>query len=86
MTVQSSPEPFLVQEVGDQPDTSPEHEQTVQDAHGQVIFGLFGTESAAIAHEVDKADSYASVDVENEIVLLRSCHGLDGDGIVEHFA
>lgn len=83
MPVEASPQPLLVQEVGNQTDTATEHEQTVQHTHLEVVLSLFWGESAAVAHEIDEADGDAAIDVENEVVLLGGCDGLDGLGIVE---
>lgn len=84
MSVQARPQPLLVKVMGDETDTATEHEETVEDAHAEVVFGLFGAEGAAVAEEVDEADGNAAVDVEDEVVLLGRSHRLDGDGVVEH--
>lgn len=67
-------------------DTATEHEETVEDTHTEVVFGLFGAEGTAVAEEVDEADGNAAVDVEDEVVLLGRSHGLDSNGVVEHLA
>lgn len=69
-----------------QTNTSTKHEQSVEDAHGQIVFGFLGTEGAAISHQINKADCNAAIDVENEIVLLGGSDSLDSDGVVEHLA
>lgn len=86
MPVQTSAQALLVEEVGNQTDRATEHEQTVEDTHLQVVFSLLGRERAAVADKVDKADSNAAVDVEDEVVLLRCCDALDGEGVVEQLA
>ncbi len=86
MSIKPRPQPLLIEIMRNQPNTPTQHEQTVQHAHIEVIFGLFGAESAAVAHEVDEADCDAAVDVEDEIVFFRGSHCLDGDGVVEHLA
>jgi hypothetical protein len=85
VTVQSSPQSLLVQEMGNQTDRSSEHEQTVKDTHLEVVLCLFRGEGAAVAEEVDEADGDAAVDVEDEVVLLGGGDGLDGEGVVEEF-
>lgn len=86
MSVQTSSQTLLVKIMGDQADASSQNEETVKNAHLQVIFGLFWTKGAAVAHKIDKADSNAAVNVENEVVLLGCCHGFNCNGIFEHFA
>lgn len=83
MPVQASPQPLLVEEMGNQTDASAEHEQTVENTHLEVVLGLLGGESAAVAHEIDEADRNAAVNVENEVVLLGGRHRLDSKGVVE---
>ena len=83
MPVQARPQPLLVQKVGDETDTTAQHEQTVQHAHLEVILGLLGAEGAAVAQQVDEADGDAAVDVEDQVVLLGGCDGFDSEGVVE---
>jgi hypothetical protein len=77
MPVKTSAQPLLVEEMGNETDTSAEDEETVEDTHLQVVLSLLGGEGPAVA---DKA-----VNVENQVVLLRCCHRLDGERIVEQF-
>ena len=83
MPVETSPEPLLVEEVGNQTDRATKHEQTVEDTHLEVILSLLVGESTTVADEVNEADSNAAVDVENEVILLRCCDTLDSEGVVE---
>lgn len=83
LTVETRPQPLLVEEVGNQTNAAAEHEQTVEDTHLEVVLGLLGSERSAVAEQVDKADSNATVDVENQVVLLGGGDGLDGNGVVE---
>jgi hypothetical protein len=83
MPVETSPQPLLVEEVGNQTDRATKHEQTVEDTHLQVVLSLLSGESTTVADEVNEADSNASVDVENEVVLLGRCDALDSQGVVE---
>lgn len=83
MPVETSPQPLLVEEVGNQTDRTAEHEQTVEDTHLKVVLGLLIGESTSVADEVNEADSNATVDVEDQVVLLRCCHALDGQSVVE---
>lgn len=69
-----------------QPDTPTQHKQPVQHTHAEIIFSFFGAESAAVAHEVDKADGDAAVNVEDQVVFFRGRDCFDGDGVFEHFA
>lgn len=86
MSVQAGPQPLLVEVMRDETDTPAEHEETVEDTHAEVVFGLLGAKGTAVAEEIDEADGNAAVDVEDEVVLLGRGHRLDGDGVVEHLA
>lgn len=59
------------------------HEETVKDTHPEVVLGLFAGEGAAVAEEINEADSDTTVDVEDEVILLGGGDGLDGEGVVE---
>jgi hypothetical protein len=67
MTVQRCTESLLVKMVSDKPDAAAEHEQAVQRADLDVFIGLFRCKSTAVTQEINKADSNAAVDVENEL-------------------
>ena len=84
MPVETSAQPLLIQEMGNETDTPAENEETVEDTHLEVVFSLLRGERAAVAHQVNKADSNAAVDVENEVVLLGRCDRLDCKSVVEH--
>ena len=86
MSIETSPQPLLVKVMGNQPDTPSQDEETIQDSHAEVIFGLFWAESTAVAHQVNEADRNTPIDVEDQVVLLRRCDGLHSDSIVEHLA
>ena len=86
MPIQASAETFLIQVVGNQTNASAQYEKTVQHAHVKVIFGFFGAESTAVAHKIDKAYSYATVDVQDQVVFLAGGDGFDGDSIIKHLA
>lgn len=83
VSVQTSAQSLLVQEVGNKTNGTAKHEQTVQHTHLEVVFRLFLAESAAVSEQVDEANSNASVDVKNEVVLLGGGNTLDGDGVIE---
>ncbi len=83
MPVQTRPQPLLVQVMRNQPDTPAQHEQSVEHAVPEVVFRLFCRESTAVPEKVDEADSHATVDVQDQVVLLRGCDGLDGNGVVK---
>jgi len=85
VTVQTSPQSLLVEEVGNQTNGTTEHEQTIENTHLEVVLRLFRGEGAAVAEEVDEADGDAAVDIEDEVVLLGGGDGLDGEGVVEEF-
>ena len=83
MTVQSSAQSLLVEVVSNKTNATSENEETVQDTHAEVVLSLFGGESTRVAEQVDEANSNTSVNVENKIVLLRGCNGLNSNGVVE---
>lgn len=73
MPVKASAQPLLVEEVSNQTDTSAENEETVEHTHLQVVLSLLVGESTTVADKVNKADSNATVNVENQVVLLGRC-------------
>lgn len=83
MAVQTGAQSLLVKEVGDQTNGATQDEEAVEDAHLEVILSLLGTEGTTVAHEIDKADGNATIDVEDQVVLFGGRHGLDSDGVVE---
>jgi hypothetical protein len=83
MSVEASAQPLLVEVVGNQTHATSEDEETVQNTHLHVVLSLLSGESTAVAHEIHEANSNATVDVEDEVVLLGGGDSLDGDGVVE---
>jgi hypothetical protein len=81
--VQTGSQPLLVQEVRDETNTTAEHEQPIQYTHLKIILRLLCAERTAVAQQVDKADSDAAVDVEDQVVFLGGCDGLDGECVVK---
>jgi hypothetical protein len=69
--------------MGNQTDTSAQDEETVENTHLQVVLSLLVGKGTTVADKVNETDSNASVNVENEVVLLGCCHGLDSERIVE---
>jgi hypothetical protein len=86
VTVQTGAQALLVEEMRNKTDRSTQHEETVEDTHLKVVFGLLGAECAGVAEKVDKADSDTAVNIENEVVLFAGRDGLDSEGIVEQFS
>ena len=83
MSVQAGAQSLLIQEMCNQTDTASQDEQTVQNTHAEIVLCLFGREGAAVAQQVDEADSNAAVDVQDQVVFLGSGDGLDGDGVIK---
>jgi hypothetical protein len=83
MTVETSAQTLLVKEMGNKTNASAEDEETVKNTHLEVILGFLSREGTAVADKINKADSNATVDVENEIVLLGGGDSLNSKGIVE---
>jgi len=84
MPVQSRAQPLLIQEMGNETNTTTEHKQSAQNAVAQIVLGLLGRKGAAVAQQVDEADGDAAVDVEDQVVLFARRHRLDRLGVVEH--
>jgi hypothetical protein len=83
MTVKTSAQTLLVEEMGNKTNASAENEETVEDTHLEVVLGLLGREGTAVADEIDEADSNAAVDVEDQVVLLGGSNSLDSESVVE---
>jgi hypothetical protein len=83
MPVETGPQPLLIEVVGNQTDTSAEHEKTVEDTHLKVVLSFLGSESTTTTDKINEADSNAAVDVKDKVVLLGCCYGLDGKSIIE---
>jgi hypothetical protein len=83
MPVQTSAESLLIEEVGNETDRTTEHEETVQDTHLEVVLGFLVREGPGIAEEIDETDGHASIDVEDEVILLGRGDGFHGDGVIE---
>ena len=83
MPVEASAQALLVEEVGNQTNAAAEHEKTVEHTHLEVVLGLLGAEGARVAEQIDEADGDATVDVQDQVVLLRRRHGLDSERVVE---
>ncbi|KAI6751769.1 hypothetical protein HG531_006465 [Fusarium graminearum] len=83
MTVKSSSQTLLVKEMGNKTNASAEDEETVENTHLEVVLSLLGRESTAVADKINEANSNATVNVENEVVLLGSGDSLNSKGVVE---
>ena len=83
MPIQSRPQTLLIEVMRNETNTPAQHEQAIEHAILEIILGFFGREGSAVAKQVDEADGDAAVDVEDQVVLLGGCDGLDGDGVVE---
>lgn len=55
----------------------------VERADADVLLRFLGRERTRVAEQVDKAVGDAAVNVQDERVLLRRGHLLDGQGVVE---
>ena len=78
MPVEPCPQPLLVEEMGNQTNTSTKDEQAVEDTHLEVVLSLLAGEGTTIANQIDEAHSNAPIDIENEVILFGSRHRLDG--------
>lgn len=71
--------------MSNQTDTATQDEKAVEDTHPQVVFSLLGRKRAAVAKQINEADGNTTIHVEDQVVLLRGCDSLDGDGVIEEF-
>ncbi len=83
MSVETSAKSLLVEEVGNKTDAATKDEETIEYTHLEVVFSFFTAECTTVAEQVDEADSNAAINVENEVVLLGSCHGLNSNCVIE---
>jgi hypothetical protein len=83
VTVEWCAEPLLVEVVTDETDRAPEDEQAVEGADLDVLVRLLGRERARVAEKVDEAHGNATVNVQDERVLLRGRDLLDCECVVE---
>jgi hypothetical protein len=74
MPVETSAQPLLVKEMGNETDASAKNEETIEDTHLQVVLSLLLGEGTTVADKVNEADSDAAVNVENQVVLLGCGH------------
>ena len=86
MSVQTRPQAFLIEVMGNQTDASAQYEKSVKNSHAKVFFGFFGAESTAVTKKVNEADGDATIDVEDKVIFLGGSDSLDSDGVVEHGA
>lgn len=70
MPVEGRPQSLLVQVVTNETDTSSKNEERVESTDLHVFFSLFRVESARRPEKINEGDSNATIDVENEGVLL----------------
>ena len=85
MTVKTGAQSLLVEEVGNQTNAAAEDEETVQDPHLEVLFGLLGAESTAVPQQIDETNGHAAVNVQDQVIFLGCCDRLNGNGVVEEF-
>ena len=83
VAIQWSAETLLVEMVADEADAAPEDEESVESANTDVLVCLFSAKGAAVSQEVDEADGNATIDVENEGILLGGGDFLDRKSVVE---
>jgi hypothetical protein len=83
VTVETSAQSLLVEEMGNETDRTTEDEQTVENTHLEVVLGLLSSEGTAVADEIDESDGNGTINVENQVVLLGGGDGLDGKSVVE---
>ena len=67
MAIQQGTQALLVEVVANGTDAAAEDDKTVERANLGVLVSFFRGEGAAVAEEVDEADSDAAVDVQGEL-------------------
>jgi hypothetical protein len=70
MSVKTSSQSLLIQEMSNQTNGTTENEKTVENTHAKIFFGFFWSKGTAVADKINKADGDTSIDVENQVVLL----------------
>lgn len=83
VSVETSAQSLLVEVVSNETNAAAKDEETVENSHLHVVFNFLGRESTAVAHQVNETDSNATIDVQNEVVLLGGGDSFNSDGIVE---
>lgn len=83
MSVETGAQSLLVEVVSNETNAAAKNKETVENSHLHVVLDFLGRESTTVAHQVNEADSNATIDVQNEVVLLGGGDGLDSDSIVE---
>jgi len=83
MTVKTSTQTLLVEEMGNKTNASAKNKETVENTHLEVILSLLGGEGTAVADKIDEADSNAAINVENQVILLGGGDSLDSKSVVK---
>jgi hypothetical protein len=89
MAVEWRSESLLVKMVTNETNATTKDEEAVQRANLNIFICLFPGECSAITEKVNKADCYATVDVENELDIIVRLHtklGKLGERTVSFFA
>lgn len=83
MSVETSTQSLLIEIVSNQTNATTENEQAIENTNPEVVLDLFTGKCTAGPHEINEANSNATIDVQNQVVLLRCCHRLNGNGVIE---
>lgn len=67
MSVKWRTEPLLVEVVSNETDAATKDEETIESPDLDAFVGCFGGKDTTVVQEVDKADSDATVDVDDEL-------------------
>lgn len=52
-------------------------------AYLKVVLGFFGSESTTVPQQINEANSNTTIDVEDEVVLLRGGDTLNREGVIK---
>jgi hypothetical protein len=85
MAVETSAQSLLVEVVGNETDAAAKNEETVEDTHLEVVFGFLRAECAAVADQVNKADSNTTINVEDKVIFLGGRHRFHSNSVVKEF-
>jgi len=70
MSVETSAQTLLVKMMGNETNASAQDEETVKNTHLEVVFGFLLREGTTAAEKINEADGNATIDVEDEVILL----------------
>jgi len=83
MSVKRGAKPLLVKVVANESNGTAEDKETVEGTNLDILFSFLRAECTTVTKQINKADSDATVNIQDECILLRRRHLLNSEGIVE---